>query len=318
MKPTKMPFATALAIAACCLLATAPVAAETFEHTYDTGPGGHLEVDTDVGSIEVRTSSSASGVEVRVETSGSNTEKFSVEFDQSGDNPVVRGVYKRSRSLFGGSSPRVRFRITVPERYNVDLQTSGGSIEVDDLEGKVQADTSGGSLSFGNIDGTVRAKTSGGSIELDGSTGDVELRTSGGSLQVGDVNGDLQAHTSGGSITIGRVRGETNAETSGGSIKIRGAAGTLNARSSGGSVTAYLSAQPDGDSRLSTSGGSVTVYLADGISVDIEAKTSGGRIHNDFDLDNEHKSRRSLSGSLNGGGPQLYLSSSGSVSILRK
>ncbi len=308
----------ASAAVALLALAAAPVAAETYEHTYDTGSGGRLEVDTDIGSIEVRTSSGDS-VEVEVVVTGSNAERFTVDFGGSGSNPVVRGDYKRAGSFFGGSrSPRVRFRITVPERFDVDLETSGGSIEVDDLEGEVRAHTSGGSLAFGRIHGTIRADTSGGSIEVDECTGDVEVKTSGGSIDVGDVDGELRARTSGGSIDVGRVRGEADVETSGGSIHIREVAGAVNARTSGGSVTAYISQQPERDCRLSSSGGSVTAYLADGIGVEVEARASGGRIKSDFRLDGEHKSRSSLSGRLHGGGPRLYLSSSGSVSLLRK
>ena len=36
---------TAFAVAASLLVFAAPLAAKTYEHTYDTGPGGRLEVD---------------------------------------------------------------------------------------------------------------------------------------------------------------------------------------------------------------------------------------------------------------------------------
>lgn len=311
-------FRAASAAVAMLTLAAVPAAAKTYEHTYESGSGGRLEVETDVGSIEVRTSGGDS-VEVEVEVSGSNADRFTVDFGGSDSNPVVRGDYRSSGSFFGGGrSPRIRFRITVPERFDVDLNTAGGSIEVDDLKGEVRAHTSGGSLSFGRIEGPIRADTSGGSIEVDDCSGNVEVKTSGGSIDVGDVEGELRARTSGGSIDVGRVHGEADVETSGGSISIREVAGAVNARTSGGSVTAYISEQPKKDCRLSTSGGSVTAYLADDIGLKVDARASGGRIKSDFRLEDEHKSRSSLSGELHGGGPRLYLSGSGSVNLLRK
>ena len=96
----------------------------------------------------------------------------------------------------------------------------------------------------------------------------------------------------------------------------------ITARTSGGSVSAYLTAQPAGDSSLTTSGGSVTVYLADDIAVDLDARTSGGSARTDFDVlahgDEDH-SRHRIAGSLNGGGPELYLrTSGGNIRVLRQ
>ena len=56
------------------------------------------------------------------------------------------------------------FRLTVPRQHDLELSTSGGGIEVGDLQGRVSAQTSAGSLSFGHIEGPIEGKTSGGSI----------------------------------------------------------------------------------------------------------------------------------------------------------
>jgi hypothetical protein len=116
--------------------------------------------------------------------------------------------------------------------------------------------------------------------------------------------------TSGGSIRIGKVAGEVKAITSGGSIKVKEVKGTINAKTSGGSVTAYISEQPEGDCSLTTSGGSVSAHLAGNIKVYVDAKTSGGTAHSDFSIDGE-KSKRKIRGKINGGGPELYLRTSG-------
>lgn len=138
----------------------------------------------------------------------------------------------------------------------------------------------------------------------------LDLDTRGGSIRISDLSGNIDAHTSGGSINLGHIDGLVDVHTSGGSINVDEVTGTINARTSGGSVNANISKQPTGDSKLSTSGGSITVYLNQDIAVDLSASTSGGRVSSDFSVDG-HVSKKSIKGSINGGGPDLVLRTSG-------
>lgn len=195
------------------------------------------------------------------------------------------------------------FYVTVPEKFDLKLVTSAGSIHVGDLEGKIDVKTSGGSLSFENIKGPIDGHTSGGSITIIRCDDDVDVHTSGGSISIGQAKGNIRAKTSGGSINIDEVYGYIDASTS------------------GGSVTAHLAEQPRDDCRLSTSGGSVTVYLAEGIGVDLDAKTSSsGRVKSDMRLQikNGRVKRNIMAGRLNGGGPELYLRTSGGNIYIRE
>lgn len=277
----------------------------SFDRTFQVKPGGNLILETDIGSIEV---SSGSDDRVTVEVirrvrsvSESKAKRIlqdlEIEMKQSGNDVIIDADYKRSRrffSWFRKNRLRVRFVITVPSQYNVDLRTSGGSIRVSNLEGEVKTRTSGGSLKFGMIKGPVTGKTSGGSIVLKGCVGDAEVRTSGGSITIGKVEGDVFAHTSGGSIRVEEVMGLLKASTSGGSIR------------------ALISRQPKGDCRLTTSGGSITLYLDSSMNVDLDAKTSGGRVRTNFPVTMSGViSRRKLKGQVNGGGPEMYLRTSG-------
>ena len=277
---------------------------DVVERTFEVSPGGTLNVRTDRGSIEVETAD-ADEVDVRVEVearSDEDREKFEVAFEQNGTDVSVRGEMEgRSGWSWNGDRLRVKYIITVPSQYNVDLQTSGGSISVEDLEGEVVTQTSGGSLSFGMIKGNINGRTSGGSISLDGTSGNADVHTSGGSISLGKVAGTVKAHTSGGSISIDEVGGTIDAETS------------------GGSITAAITEQPEGDCELRTSGGSITVRLADGIGVDVDAKTSAGRVTTEFDVPPRDKDEMDeLEASINGGGPRLHLrTSAGSVRINR-
>ena len=283
---------------------------DTLTRSFDVSEGGKLVLDTDIGSIEVE-SSRKDRIKVNVfrKVRGASERKarellddFDIEFKQDGKNLYIDADYKRGRRgflWFGRNRLRVKFVITVPRNYNLDLSTSGGSISVSDLNGEVISRTSGGSLSFGYIKGEIFGKTSGGSIRIAGCSGDVDVHTSGGSIKVGEVTGNIDASTSGGSIRVKEVKG------------------TIQARTSGGTIVAYLSAQPKGDCSLKTSGGSINVYLVRDVNLDLDAKTSGGRVRSDFPVEVSGVIRRTkLNGKINGGGPELYIrTSGGSINI---
>jgi len=297
-----------VSIAALAIATTAH--AETVTRSFDVAPGGRLVVESDVGSIDV-SSHDADRVEIVVEVRGPNADEFGLDFDKSGNEVRIKGDYDRRGGWFGwgGSNPRVRYEIKTPRRFDLDVETSGGSIDLGDFEGEVRADTSGGSIDVGRIDGDVDADTSGGSIELRYASGDARLDTSGGSITADEVGGHVSADTSGGSINVGKALGPVQADTSGGSIRVEEAHASVDADTSGGSIKVGFVAQPERGSRLSTSGGNVTVYLADGLRFDLEA--SGNRVSCDLPLSDERKSRGSLSGRISGGGPELSLHTSG-------
>jgi DUF4097 and DUF4098 domain-containing protein YvlB len=304
--------ALATGIAAFPFLVRADEGMEHIKKSFPAGKGGQLTLTADLGSIEVR---SAEGntveVDVQIETRDASKSRvreflkdFNVDFSQTGNDVTVRADYQHDVWNFGdwfGRHIRVKFMVIVPNQYNVDLKTSGGGISVSDLKGTVRAATSGGSLTFGHIDGPIFGKTSGGGIRLEGCNGEADVRTSGGSIHLGKVAGDVNAHTSGGSISVNE------------------AAGTVNASTSGGSINVTLVEQPKGNCRFTTSGGSITANLSEKIGVDVDASTSGGRVSTDFpvqvqgDLDKHH-----LRAEINGGGPELYLRTSGGSIHLKR
>ena len=117
MKPmTNGTLRTILAALAVLVFTAAAAAAEIHRRSFDVGDGGRLEVGTDVGSIEVEAAGSGR-VEIEVEATGPRA-----------DDVTVRGKLPRRGLIRWGSGPRVKYTITVPARYDVDLGTAGGSI----------------------------------------------------------------------------------------------------------------------------------------------------------------------------------------------
>jgi hypothetical protein len=279
------------------LLFALPILASDLEITrsFDARPGGRLVVDAEATSVEVR-SGSGDEVTVRVARKGSSrtpiADDYNVDVTQSGDTVSLK-IDQKKRWGWGLGNRGLEAVITVPTEFDADIDTSGGSVSVEDLRGDVKVDTSGGSVELGDIDGRVGVDTSGGSIRIRA------------------VSGDAALDTSGGSITVERADASVDAKTSGGSITIREIAGAIRAKTSGGSIQVTLTETPGADSELDTSGGGISVKLAAGVALDLDAQASGGSLTTDLEIAVKEKSRTRLVGSIGGGGPSMVLRSSG-------
>jgi DUF4097 and DUF4098 domain-containing protein YvlB len=281
--------------------------------------GQLLYLKSDMGSVEVE-SWNRNEVQIKVIKKAKTYsrreakkayENFEVRFDQNRRGVSVIAEYTGPKR-WSKRKLNVRFEIMVPREFDLDISTAGGSISVDDLEGKIDLHTSGGSITVGRIEGPVNARTSGGSIRVTKARGDVDVHTSGGSITIGKTSGSLDAETSGGSITLDGVDGDTYVHTSGGGLKLKDLAGNVQGSTSGGSIYAELTGRINRDCYLKTSGGGITVYLPDNINAEIDAHTSGGRVSTDFPITVRGKLKsNTLYGKINDGGPTIKLRTSG-------
>jgi hypothetical protein len=293
--------------------------ADVIKRGFNVADGGTLHLDGANGNIKIVTGGTGVAVEITRKADGRKAEcrraEHKITFEQRGNDVVIDSDFDGDRVRWfhwDDDDYDVQWNIRVPDRYNVNVSTSGGWIEIDEIAGTVDAHTSGGSIRTGRLGAKSTLKTSGGSIKVDGSAGELYAHTSGGSIDIGDTTGAVEAKTSGGSIRLGRVSGEVVARTSGGNIRVEDAAGSVDASTSGGSIQAQISRQPRGDSKLSTSGGRVVVTLAPSIAVDLDAHASGGGVSSDVPITVQgRQDDDSLRGKINGGGPRLVLRSSG-------
>ena len=175
----------------------------------------------------------------------------------------------------GAARLKVEYEVRVPTRFNLELETRGGEISVERLQGELRAVTAGGSIRTDDISGPVRAETAGGSIVLGNIGNRVEARTAGGAVRVGDVQGDAILETSGGEIIAGRITGGGRAATAGGDILLRAAGGDLTVVTAGGQIRL---GEVGGRVRAETAGGSIQLDSARG---PVQVETAGGCINLD-------------------------------------
>jgi DUF4097 and DUF4098 domain-containing protein YvlB len=81
--------------------------------------------------------------------------------------------------------------------------------------------TSGGGIDGDNLTGDLLAKSSGGGISLDGMHGFADVSTSGGGIDLANISGGISANTGGGSIEadILKLTSRLTLTTSGGNIE---------------------------------------------------------------------------------------------------
>ncbi|SEP11794.1 DUF4097 family beta strand repeat-containing protein [Mucilaginibacter sp. OK283] len=226
-------------------------------------------VNTSGGSITV---SGAAGESPRVEVyiQGNNgigniskeeiqkrLENYDLSVTVSGGEVHATAKNKHNFSNWRNSLS-IGFKVFVPKNVNTSLNTSGGSIHLDNLDGTEKFETSGGSLHVDKLTGMIKGQTSGGSIHVSNSGSSIDLETSGGSIEASNCNGKIHLETSGGSLHLTDLKGTIDANTSGGSISANNIAGEL---------------------KTGTSGGSINL---NGLACALDASTSGGSFHAQF------------------------------------
>jgi hypothetical protein len=266
------------------------------EKTFDTKPGGTFTLTTNQGSINVE-GWDRDEVKVRIEFSGQDRyfDDIDISMKEHPDGIEVKVDVPRQTFRLFGTTPRVRLNFTImtPHDYNLNVRTAGGSVNVAGINGEIMGNTSGGSIRAESLTGKIDMKTSGGSIRSQNVDGLTSLKTSGGSINVENATGKLEVRTSGGRIELKAIDAEVDASTSGGGIDMS------------------LTGENRGIS-LRTSGGGIKVTLPDSIKANLSARTSGGGVSSDLPVMVQGSVGKStLEGTINGGGPDITLKTSG-------
>jgi hypothetical protein len=232
-----------------------------FRETYTVKSGARLGVSNRNGSVTV-SGWDKDQVEVYALLSTNygtdEFDKVNIKVTTVGDIDVETEYLSRTVRV------AVEYEIKVPAGVLVSrVETSNGSIAVEDVKGDVSADSSNGEITIRNVDGTVDAHTSNGSLEIVKVSAIARGETSNGKVtaEVASLAGDMTLKTSNGAIRLYVAAGlNANAEmsTSNGKISLHDVAMTVSQTSR----TELQGTLGSGGVRLSvrTSNGDVDVY----------------------------------------------------------
>jgi hypothetical protein len=237
--------------------------------------GGSVYLNTSFGSVVVKSWDKEEvllSVNKVTDASSESTakevfEKFTVSAQKKENDIHIKVQDSGSSELFD-----VIFQLNVPRKFNLDLETDDGKIEIGDLEGNVEAETKKGSIRVGDVTGKLEAITAGGLIAIGRIGGAINADTGGGAVRIKEGGADINAKTGGGGITIGLSNGIVQVKTGGGAITVEQSNGDVHAKTGGGAITIGLA---NGDVYVKTGGGAIVIGPVKG---KVEAETGGGKI----------------------------------------
>src|SRR5712692_9722028 len=174
---------------------------EDFHYSYPQTAGGRFAIENFNGSVEItgwdQNTVDISGTKYAESQQLLNSMK--IEASSSGNAVHVKTTRpERERGNRGA-----KFVIKLPRRTELEtVQSSNGSLRVEDIDGNAHLQTSNGSVKIARIHGSVDAHSSNGSVEVSEVDGGMSLHTSNGSVHAEGVRGAFDADTSNGGIHV--------------------------------------------------------------------------------------------------------------------
>lgn len=259
-----------------------------FDQSFDVSPGALLVVK--VSDLDVAVSSHDSRqVEVVLhgddeEYSGHAIEEmgFTVERTSEGIEISTESSDWSDWDGFDGT-----LQITVPTRFDVQVQTGDGDVAVESIEGVVMLRTGDGDIALGGASGA-----------------EVMIQTGDGDVAVGaTASRDIRIQTGDGDVALGALRAEeVQVRTGDGDIVIEDLSGALRASTGDGDVMLHI--REFAGVQITTGDGDVTLFAPSSLAADISIVGGELVLADAFELPAQLDGRK-LEGTLNGGGPEL-------------
>lgn len=278
---------------------------EDFHYSYPQAAGGRLTLENFNGAVEIsgwdQNTVDVSGV--KYAESQQLLQAIRIEVSTSGNAVHVKTSRPDPHRNMGA-----KYIIKVPRRTELeDIQSSNGTMRVEDIEGNAHLATSNGSVHLARINGNVDARSSNGSAEIQ------------------DVKGNVNFHTSNGNVHGENVAGAFDASTSNGGIRARlhdpESGRPIRLATSNGGIDLQVDSPRQNDVVASTSNGTITVRMPASANATFHASTnSNGAVQSDFDIliHGGQISKHRLDGSIGGGGPRIDLNTSnGNIRLVK-
>ncbi len=200
-------------------------------------------------------------------------EDFEAELLQRGDRLYLTENFGRSR--FGRRSGESIWRITAPEKTNIDFSTASGDLDVSDLLSSVEASTASGDVRLRHLNGEISVSTASGEIDAAELDGRIHISTASGDVTVAGFSGESKLSTASGRIDASDAQGQLKLNTASGRIRLTNASGELDVNAASGDITAE-SVTLEAASSFNAASGDVEVTLTASPAHDLSVSTASG------------------------------------------
>jgi len=298
----------------------------SFERSYAIEEPIQLDIETDSGSIRIR-----SGPSGHAEVTGHArpTRRF---LNRSSDkaaelvrrfeaNPPVElsdGKLSVGRNMDKEFRRHlvISYEVVVPATTEVRSRSDSGSQSVSGISGPVKASADSGEVTLVDIDGSVDVSTDSGDVKLTNIGTSAKASTDSGAIVADGIAGAFEARTDSGDVRlVQNAPGDVFVSTDSGNSDLRGVVGALHVDSDSGDVVVV--GRQDGVWSLETDSGSVRISLPDDAAFKLDAKSDSSAITIDHPITLQGKiSDNRLTGDVRGGGSLLQIrTDSGDIRI---
>ena len=257
------------------LLFTAITFSAEVHQEFQVEPGKKLNIDLKTGGKIRIEGWNKPVVSVDGFIKGSDGDDTEVQVEQTATGVALRTRFRGRKDHYDADG---EFDIRVPSRFDVEIDSMGGSVSIQNVEGEFEGSTMGGGLNLSGLKGKISLSTMGGGINLTKSHLDGEVSTMGGQVVIEEVTGNVEGSSMGGKVihkktgADGKTSGEVNISTMGGALNVDEAPKGAKLNTMGGNIH-IVSAKDHVDAK--TMGGDVRIDSVDGW---VRAETMGGDI----------------------------------------
>jgi hypothetical protein len=229
-------------------------APQQMDTTFDVGSARRVHLENHNGSVTVRSWNRAA-VRVLATLGGSNR----IDIGRSGS--VVDMEVENRRGRPGRSD----IELTVPQRFDVEIEGMNTNIDLAGLEGSIELETINGSISVEDV------------------TGRLDLASISGTLTIRNARGTLNAEGTNQGINVNGFEGNISVATVNGSLNLAGIqADRVEAETINGRIEYEGTLQDRGHYELSTHNGEVVLYVPEGTNATVYVSTHRGEIESAF------------------------------------
>ncbi|HEX6629429.1 MAG TPA: M56 family metallopeptidase [Gemmatimonadaceae bacterium] len=255
----------------------------TFQLSAPARSGGTLYLNLKTGGGVTIRGWDRQEVLVRARLGGRDWRDTRVTLEPSSGDATLESVFARWSN---NQSTSHDFDIQLPREYNVRIRSSGGSVNIADVNGTFTGNTGGGEIDIRSVSGRVDISTGGGEVNVSDSNVDGKVSTGGGLVRIVRVNGRFRGSSGSGPVIYSESNGggkgygagygkgasASASDSKSASAAALASAGPIRMTQAGGSV--YLPSAPSGAS-VSTGGGRIVIGPSGGA---VDAHTGGGDI----------------------------------------
>ncbi|MFV1987565.1 MAG: DUF4097 domain-containing protein [Gemmatimonadota bacterium] len=284
---------------------TASAGGVLYDQSFDVSPGALLVVkvsdfDVVISSHSGRQAEVMLRVDEDEEYSGDALERMGFRVERTSEGIEIT-TESRGRGNWDLDDLDGTLHVTVPTRFDVQVQTGDGDVAVESIEGSVMLRTGDGDIALGGATGSeVMIQTGDGDVAVGGTASrHIVIQTGDGDVALGRLDAeDVQVRTGDGDILIEDLSGSLRASTGDGDVMLH--------------IDEFAGVQ------ITTGDGDVTLYAPASLAADISIIGEDLFLSDVFALPAQLEGRK-FEGSLNGGGPELSVRvGDGSIRIIER